>query len=221
MEELWDHVDPGTSGTVLTCGMCTWHCTGGTGMSHSVLCAGREEVTASILLPALSPLWPQFSCSDFFLGDWSASPHPPPPFAPFSAVKSPVKDLLLIVSKYFWNGSQVCYIPSRWPKPLSAEDPGMSYWGICFARVIQFLCKLLFCCDVLQVRSSVQVWNYLAWVQQGWIGHACSRAESVPLIAFLTGHPCPYPREQGLLVFGCQTPRLPGLCMGRGAGWGL
>lgn len=127
-------VDPGTSGTVLTCGMCTWPGTGGTGLSHCVLCAGREEVTASILLPGLSPPGPQFSRSDFFRGDCRANPHPPTPFAPFSAVKSPVKDLLLMVSKYFWKGSQVSCIPSRWPKPLSVEDPGMSCWGNLFSK---------------------------------------------------------------------------------------
>lgn len=166
-------MDPGTSGTVLTSGMCTWHCTNTLGYWAEPLCVGREEVAASILLPALSPLWPQFSCSDFFLGDWSASPHPPAPFAPFSAVKSPGKDLLLMVSKYFRNRSQVCCIPSRWP--LSVEDPGMSCQGICFARVIQFLCKLLFCWDVLQVRSSVQGLGppSLGAAQPGCMGHAC------------------------------------------------
>lgn len=158
----------------------------GPGLSHSVLCAGREEVTASILLPALSPLWPQFSCSEFFLGDWSACPHPPAPFAPFSAVKSPVKDLLLTVSKYFWNRSQVCYIPSRWPKPLAVEDPGMSCWRICFARIIPFLCRLLFCWDVLQVRNSVQGLRppSLGAARPGWVGHACSRAECVAFACF-------------------------------------
>lgn len=109
-------------------------------------CAGKEEVAAPVPFPSLSLLRPQFYCSDPFQGDWSMLVPIPQHLLPlFSAMKSLRENLLLTVSKHFQCRSQVCCIPSRWPKPLSVKDPRMSCWGICFARLIPFLCKLLLC----------------------------------------------------------------------------
>lgn len=109
-------------------------------------CAGKEEVAAPVPFPSLSLLRPQFSCSDPFQGDWSMLvPIPQHLLPPFSAMKSLRENLLLTVSKHFQCRSQVCCIPSRWPKPLSVKDPRMNCWGISFARLIPFLCKILLC----------------------------------------------------------------------------
>lgn len=75
MEQHWDRVDPGTSGAVLTGGMCSWHCANTLGYWAEPLCPLCWEGGGDCFHPALTPLWPLLSCSDFFLRDWSACPH--------------------------------------------------------------------------------------------------------------------------------------------------